>query len=64
VKILVSPVFYLIPSSIFDFRRPIVYKICSWIPFHAANSMKSLLESADRILPNSLDEAKQIQSIF
>lgn len=64
VKIVVSSVFYLKPNYLFDFRRPIVYKIFSIIPHHIVNWMKKLIINADLILPNSTDEALQLQEVF
>lgn len=64
IKIVVSSVFYVKPNSLFDFRRPIVYKIFSFIPFHIVNWMKQIVLKADIILPNSQDEAEQLSAIF
>lgn len=64
VKIVVSSVFYLKPNYFFDFRRPIAYKIFSFIPHHIVNWMKQLILNADLILPNSTDEALQLKEIF
>lgn len=64
VKIVVSSVFYLKPNYFLDFRRPIVYKMFSFIPHHIVNWMKQLILNADLILPNSTDEALQLQEVF
>lgn len=64
IKIIISPVFYIKPIHLFDFRRPIIYKSFSYIPHHVVGWMKTLLQSADLILPNSQAEAEQIISIF
>jgi len=64
VKIIVSSVFYIKPNFLFDFRRPIIYKIFSYIPFHIINWMKQLLNNADLILPNSEEEKNQLINIF
>ncbi len=64
VKIVVSSVFYIKPNSVFDYRRPIIYRMFSFVPFHIINWMKQLLQKADIILPNSEEEKKQIISIF
>lgn len=64
VKIVVSSVFYLKPNYFLDFRRPSIYKIFSFIPHHIVNWMKKLILSADLILPNSTDEALQLQEVF
>ncbi len=64
VKIVVSSVFYLKPNYIFDFRRPFVYKMFSFIPHHIVNWMKQIILSADLILPNSTDEVLQLKEIF
>lgn len=64
IKIVISPVFYLKPNYFFDFRRPIIYKIFSFIPHHIVNWMKESLILADRVLPNSESEKKQIVEVF
>lgn len=64
IRIVVSSVFYIKANSLFDFRRPILYKFFSFIPFHSINWMKQLLHKADIILPNSEEESFQLQSIF
>jgi len=64
IKIVVSSVFYIKPNSLFDFRRPIIYKLFSYIPFHIINWMKQLVNKADLILPNSEDEKNQLINIF
>lgn len=64
VKIVVSSVFYIKPNSLFDFRRPFIYKLFSYVPFHIINWMKYLLNNADLILPNSNEEKKQLEDIF
>jgi hypothetical protein len=60
----ISSVFYLKPNSILDFRRPIIYKIFSYIPHHIVNWMKQLILKADLVLPNSIDEKEQLKEIF
>ena len=64
VKIVVSPVFYVQPNSLFDFRRPFVYKLFSYIPHHVVAWMRQLLTRADLILPNSYAEKIHLQQIF
>lgn len=64
VKIVVSSVFYLKPNYFFDFRRPFVYKMFSFIPHHIVNWMKKIVLNADLILPNSTDEAIQLKEVF
>lgn len=64
VKIVVSSVFYLKPNYFLDFRRPFVYKIFSFIPYHIVNWMKQLIINADLILPNSTNEALQLKEVF
>lgn len=64
IKIIVSSVFYIKPNTIFDYRRPLFYKIFSFIPFHIINWMKQLLKKSDLILPNSKEEWMQLQRIF
>ena len=64
IKIIVSPVFYIKSNSLFDFRRPIFYKLFSYIPFHIINWMKHSLKKADLIIPNSIEEQNQIINIF
>lgn len=64
VKIIVSSVFYLKPNYLFDFRRPFIYKIFSFIPHHVVNWMKYLIKNADLILPNSTDEILQLKKVF
>lgn len=64
VKIIVSSVFYLKPNYLLDFRRPIIYKFFSFIPYHIINWMKKLILNADLILPNSTDEKLQLQQVF
>ena len=63
-KVVVSPVFYLRPLWWGDFRRSSVYRLCSYIPHHITHWMRSLVRSADLLLPNSLDEGNQLQSVF
>ena len=64
IKIVVSPVFYIKANKLLDFRRPIMYKIFWYVPFHIINWMKQLIKKADLILPNSEDEKNQLISIF
>lgn len=64
IKIIVSSVFYIKPNYLLDYRRPIIYKIFSFFPFHIINWMKQVLNLADIILPNSFEEWKQLKSIF
>ena len=64
IKIVVSSVFYIKPNFLLDYRRPIIYKLFSYIPFHIINWMKQLLNKADIILPNSKDEENQLIDIF
>lgn len=63
-KIVLSSVFYLKPNYLLDFRRPSIYRLCSYIPHHITNWMKLLVNNADIILPNSEDEGKQLISVF
>lgn len=64
VKVVISSVFYVKPNSIWDFRRPSIYRAFSYIPHHTVNWMKQILHKADIVLPNSLAEKQQIQSVF
>jgi len=64
IKIVVSSVFYIKANSLFDFRRPIIYKVFSLVPFHIINWMKQLVNKADLILPNSIEESLQLKQIF
>lgn len=62
-KIVVSPVFYLYPQFL-EFRKPSLYKLFSYIPFHTLNWVKETLNNSSIILPNSNAEWEQISWIY
>ena len=64
VKIVFSPVFYIRPKNLLDFRRPSVLKILVKLPYTQFKAWKILRDNADLILPNSVAEKKQLLSIF
>ncbi len=64
VKVIYSPVFYVRPFSITDFRRPAVFKFLTKLPYTQFQAWKILRDNADLILPNSEAEKRQLINVF